>query len=502
MLCICMLGVLLLFLGLTASPLYALRANMMKNLERLEDMGHYERVLYYRKSTMDMVMALHVQWSGVAYDPQMDEIYDQLDNVYGTGEKTRHRQAETRIDRRYWNLVNGQKRPIAELLAKAKLTPFQIQRLNERVRVYVEDHLSPEFDEMGNFFFRRKAMIFEQTGLFWDASFRRYLTGHYDMRVCAPYYAVMAEEFENDGQQSAADAYRRKSQWYREQAIREFRRADGDRLLSELQGDSRRKRLAREQVVEVLKAGLESKQSTARFAAALNLADLGETKELLSAAEDPDLEIRREVARITAASQPMLLKAENENTADPANGLKPGLLVQYFSEPGQPPIVERTVRTVDLGFRGNERLPDLIRAHWYKEDIFPPDVEGQFLLKFRGMIYLPEDGQYQFYVKTEGNNRATVRLTASSEEPGVIISPENDKELMYADQCNWDGGSMSRVDFSHKLDLKAGLIDLEIDYKGGQIRGDHGTAGIRLYWSSDGHVMETVSASTLFHKSR
>ena len=55
--------------------------------------------------------------------------------------------------------------------------------LDLRVRVYVEDHLSPDFDEMGNFYFRRKAWVMERAGLFYDASFRRRLTGYSCDRV-------------------------------------------------------------------------------------------------------------------------------------------------------------------------------------------------------------------------------------------------------------------------------------------------------------------------------
>jgi hypothetical protein len=437
--------------------------------------------------------------------------------------------------------------------------------LNERVRIYVEDHLSSEFDEMGNFFFRRKAMIFERTGLFWDASFRRRLTGYYDARVCAPYYATIAEEFENNKQKPLADAYRRKAEWYREQVIREFRHSNGDRLLSELQEGERRRRFTKEQIIETLRMGLQSEESDARFAAVYNLAELGEMEELLPAVKDPDVTIRREVAEIFAGNMYIpglatLLKGEDEQIrniaqsalqpdagekgafirtvralcgaldsdatktfaasqllflkADPsksepaelkawakqaADGLMCGIRVQYFREPGQPPAVEKVLHTIDIGFRGNERFPELLRPHWDKEEIIPADAEGQFLLKFRGKLYLPKDGQYRFYIKTEGDNRATVRLTGPSGEPDTIISPKNDREFMYADQLDWNGRSIYRIDFSAQLELKKGLTDLEIDYKGSQARNENGTAGIRLYWSSNDRVMELVPASVLFH---
>ena len=58
-----------LLLGVTARPAGALRANAMRDLARLEQMGHHEQVLYYRMSSRDMVRSLHAAWSGAPYDP-------------------------------------------------------------------------------------------------------------------------------------------------------------------------------------------------------------------------------------------------------------------------------------------------------------------------------------------------------------------------------------------------------------------------------------------------
>ena len=107
-----------------------------------------------------------------------------------------------------------------------------MDRLDERLRVYVEDHLSPEFDEMGNFYFQRKAWLLERHGLFWEAAFRRRLTGYYCVRVCSPYYSAIAQELEQKDQKATADAYRRKSAWFMEEAMRQFRR--GQRRLGPL----------------------------------------------------------------------------------------------------------------------------------------------------------------------------------------------------------------------------------------------------------------------------
>jgi len=481
-------GLALVLAGPPAPPAYALRANMVQNVQRLEEMGHYEQALFYRRSSMDMVMALHVAFAGAPFDPQMDGVYRQLDAIYGSGRTTQHQLVETRVDRRYWGIVNNQKRAVSQILAKASLSAEQLERLDDRVRVYVEDHLAPEFDEMGNFFFRRKAWIFERTGLFWDASFRRRLTGTYAMRVCVPYYATMSAELARQGRRPEAEAYGAKSAWYREEAVREFRRSNGDRLLAELQAGNRRQRFTREQVVELLKAGLGSEASDARFAAVLNLADLGQIEALRPAARDADPEIRRIASALLEAPAP-------------PPGLKPGIRVEYFSSPEQKaPLAQKVLRAVDLGFQGNERFPDILRAHWEKETIFPANATGQFLLKFRGRIAIAKDGRHRFYVRTEAGNRATVRLADASGRLATIISPRNDKKLLYADQANWGGGTIHRIDFSMPLDLKEGMADIEIDYQGDKAHSQYGKAGIRLYWSSDRHVMELVPARVLFHK--
>jgi len=196
-----------------------------------------------------------------------------------------------------------------------------------------------------------------------------------------------------------------------------------------------------------------------------------------------------------------LLAAEDAPAAGHPASLKPGIRAEYFSAPGQAkPVVAKVLRSVDLGFRGNERFPDVWRPYWEKEDLFPANAGGQFLARFTGRIRIPKDGEYRFYVKTEGDNRATVRLTPADGEATTIISPKNDKLLLYADQRDWGGGTLFRIDFSAPLTLEQGIADLQIEYKGGQVRSRIGTAGIRLYWSSDAHVMERVPASALFHE--
>ncbi|MCY2955110.1 MAG: PA14 domain-containing protein [Planctomycetota bacterium] len=435
-----------LLIALCASPAHALRANLRGDLARLEEMGHYEEALFYRQSTVDMVLAIHVAWSGAAYDPAMERIF-----------------GETRTDRRYWNLINHQKRPITALLTKARLNPDQLDRLDERVRVYVEDHLSPDYDEMGNFYFRRKAQVMERLGLFYDASFRRRLTGYYEQRVCAPYYATMADELDQKGKTSLAAAYRAKSIWYQAEALREFRRSNGDRLISQLQLNNAQQQIDKTQIVNLLELARQSKDADARFAAELALGDLGQ-----------------------ASPQSVL----------PPPGVQPGIRARYFTSPDQPsPAADKILPAADLGFRGNERFPDKLRATWEKDDIFPSNATGQFLVHLTGKIRIPAPGKYRFYARTDSGNRAIVRVNGQP-----VISPRNDRQLLYSMQIDYAGQTLTRVDFSPEIQLKQDLADIEIEYKGPEANGKYGTPGLRLSWSSDGHVMEPVPSSAFFHE--
>ena len=83
-----------------------------------------------------------------------------------------------------------------------------------------------------------------------------------------------------------------------------------------------------------------------------------------------------------------------------------------------------------------------------------------------------------------------------------IISPRNDKQLLYSVQSTFDGQVLTRVDFSPEIELKKGLIDIEIEYKGAEARGKYGTPGLRLGWSSESRVMEAVPASAFWHEGK
>lgn len=461
----CLLALIL--LGLLPGRAQALRANFSGDLQRLEEMGQFEEALFLRQSSMHMILAVHAAWAGVAYDPAGDRLYFQ-----------------TRLDRRFWNLINSQKRPLTDLLAKAKLNPQQLEKLDERVRVYIEDHLAPEFDAMGNFYMGRIAWILERSGLFYDASFRRRLLGNYCLRVCEPYYAGVAQELEQAGDARRAAAYRAKAQWYRQQAQVELRRANGDRLLSQLPDGDTRQHRPKPQVIAFLKPALQSQDADVRLAAALALADLGEPVPLASLGDDPTL---RQQLPVRPAG-------------DLRPGIAPGIRASYYSDPDQTaPLARKALPAADIGFRGDERFPPKLKPYWEKPDIFPANASGQFLVRFEARLQIPEDGSYRFYLKTDGANRATMRLTTPTGQ-STLISPRNDKQLLYSMQVGFPNGILSRIDFSQPIELKRGIVDLDIEYKGPEAKGKHGTPGLRLYWSSDNRVMELVPPSAFFHR--
>jgi hypothetical protein len=491
-----LLRALLAALVLTPASAWALRSNLRGDLDRLEQMGHFDEVLFHRRSTMDMVLAIHVAWSGAAYDPAMDSVY-----------------FETRTDRRFWNIVHGQKRAITDLLAKARLTPDQLARTDERVRVYVEDHLSPEFDEMGNFYFRRRAWILERLGMFYDAHFRRRLTGHYCLRVCQPYYATMAAELERGGRQSLAAAYRAKAAAFERQAGQELRRSNGDRLMAERQGGRVAAPMGRADLVGFLQSALNSAHADARLAAVLNLLDLGELATVARAANDPDIEIRRVLAcaftdaRFTAGlaamasdSDPQVrLAIDGGSWARPLlqSGLSPGIRATYFTDPDQKePVAAKVLACAEMGLNGNERFAPGLKPYWESASVFPPNASGQFLVRLDGRIRIPADSHYRFYIKTDGG-RATVRLNGAT-----IVSPANDRLRLYAVQAGPGGESANRMDFSLPVALNRGLANLSVEYRGPEARTKQGFAGLRLCWSADDFVMEPVPSAVLFHDPR
>jgi len=193
-----------------------------------------------------------------------------------------------------------------------------------------------------------------------------------------------------------------------------------------------------------------------------------------------------------------------------AGEMRPGVLVEYFSEPGQTkPIAAKVFETVDIGMKFQANFPKVWYDYWDKTEIFPADAEGPFRLRIMAKLYIPVDGNYRFYVKTVIPNRAKLSIEMPGGEKKDIISPNNDKNLQYVMQA---GMPTHRNDFSEPTPLKRGLAKLALVYTGNEVRNirkggyDHIVAisgvqkvGIQLFWSSDNHLMELVPAANLFH---
>ena len=473
---------------LAARPAHAIRTNAGADLAQLVAQGRFAEALFYRQSSLTMVLAVHAAWAGVIYDERMDGLYNGLDRLYNNHRDSQHEGVEPRLDRRYWSIVFSQMAAIDALRPQARLTPAQEALLALRVRVYVEDHLAPEFGDMGNFFFLPKARILEQTGLLYDAAFRRELAAQYLERVAAPYYHAVALECQRSGDAAGAAAYGARAAELAAQVERELRRANGDSLLSQRQGgDPRARRWERAELVTWLTGALTATEPDARLAAALVLGDLGEFAAL----------------RAAGASLPADLRGLVPGEAPPPpGGLRPGLLATYRRDPADAlPLRSSAIANVDLGFRGNERFPAVLRPFWPKDEVFPADATGPFYLSITGQLLVPQPGDYRFYVKTEGDHRAAFTLTLPGQAPVILIAPKDDCALRYADQRGPKQQTLFRIDFSEPVALPAGPVDLRLEYWGRAVNGPNGLAGLRLMWSSDRAVMSTIPAAVFAHRS-
>jgi hypothetical protein len=190
-------------------------------------------------------------------------------------------------------------------------------------------------------------------------------------------------------------------------------------------------------------------------------------------------------------------------------GMRPGALVECFNETSQmQPVTAKVFQTVDIGMKFQANFPKVWYndEYWHKPEIFPEDAKGPFRLQITAKLYIPADGNYRFYVKTDAPNRAVVTIGTPEGQEREIISPQNDEKLQYVLQV---GMQTHRIDFSEAMPLKKGLVKLGIIYSGKEARKIHDEhmvrisgvqkAGIQLYWSSDHHLTEFIPAANLFH---
>ena len=455
---------------------HAVRANwgVRQMGPRLEKRGEHEDAAFYYRAALDFYTSILQFWIGTVYDERVHEIYRQYAKPFGE-ENWRSAEHEEHWDTMAAYLFFFNRDGVTRNVEKGNLSPAQRARLEDRLRVYIEDLIDPDSGFGGDFSFSRKAWILERTGLFWHAAFRRELAGRYAINVCSRYYAAVADEMEsvfND--RATAELYRQKSAWWRDRGINEFHLCNGDRVLSKLKGGDRLKRLSRDEVLAVLREGLSDENADARLASARILSDMG---------------------------------AGTETEREDFDGLQPGVLVEYFSAPDQKePVTSKIFETIDIGMKFQANFPKVWYDYWDKPDIFPEDASGPFQLKITANAHIPADGSYRFYAKTDAPNRATVFIETAQGERMEIISPRNDNKLQYVAQV---GMATHRIDYSSYIPLKKGVVKLLIDYSGDEVRKIHNEhmvrisgiqkAGIQFFWSSDRHLMELVPAGNLFH---
>lgn len=151
-------------------------------------------------------------------------------------------------------------------------------------------------------------------------------------------------------------------------------------------------------------------------------------------------------------------------------------------------------------------LPKVWYKYWKKPEPFPEDASGPFHLRITSYLYIPEDGNYRFYAKTDAPNRAIAVIGPLDGKTNQIISPQNEDNLQYVMQT---GMATHRIDYSDHIPIKKGLIKLQINYSGDEawkihnenivrISGVH-RAGIQLFWSSDSRIMELIPSTNLFY---
>ena len=561
-------------------PAYAVRAHYgMVLAPRLEKEGKYEDAALYYREGLDFYAAMLQLWIGWGvYDTRGDEIYDQYVTIFGTDKGYRGAHNEERWDPMgsggYYYFFNRE--GAARSVEKGHLSRTQRERLEDRVRVYIEDLMDPDHGFGGDFAFSRKAWILEHTGLLWHASFRRELAGRYMIMVCSRYCDAVADEMERVlGDQTRAKLYRERATWWRSRGLEEFRMCNGDRILARLKGNNKAQRLDRQEVVSILEKGLRDEYMDARRVSVQILSDLDELVVLEGAMQDEEIEIRR-AAAVTFADKMYLpglalalqdkasevvsvAKAALQVEADAVgpylrtvkfladglqdeltsafateqlrqlsglelgntmaewqdwvqrttDGIYTGAIFEYLKIPSQKkPTTKKVLDTIDVGMKLQINFPRVFYDYWDKPEVFPVDATGPFLLRIKSKLYVPHDGNYRFYAKTVVESRATVSIRDADGSWEEIISPDNDSKLQYVMQ---PAMPTHRIDFSMPVALKKGLTDLEILYSGDEVRNvrqgdDHIVRtsgiqmdGIKLFWSSDKHLIELVPAANLFH---
>jgi len=313
---------LIVLLILSAPVAYAVRANwgVRQKGPQMEKMGRHEEAAFYYRAALDFYAAMLQFWIGSVYDEGVDDIYQKYARPFGT-KNWRSAPYEERWDTMAAYLYLYNRDGASRNIEKGEFSSEQRARLEDRLRVYMEDLMDPDHGFGGDFAFARKAWILERTGLFWHAALRRELAGRYAITIGSRYCSTIADEMERVFSDPArAELYRQKAIWWRKRGMDELHLCNGDRLLSRLKGGDRLKRLERHEVIAVLKRGLSHENVDARRAAVQILSDLGEIAALRQAMSDREVEIRKRAAAVFAEKMylPGLALAHQDEAEDVA----------------------------------------------------------------------------------------------------------------------------------------------------------------------------------------
>jgi hypothetical protein len=155
-----------------------------------------------------------------------------------------------------------------------------------------------------------------------------------------------------------------------------------------------------------------------------------------------------------------------------AADLAPGLLSEYFAldsavedfpkiEADKKPALKRVDKTIDFRSTG---------------PTFPgTKLDNHFAIRWTGIIKIPQDGQYTFFLESDDGSRLLI-------DGKAVVD---------------NGGLHDMQEQSGKVELKAGEHEIRIDYFENE---NDGGAGCVLCWKTKGLAREVVPASALFHK--
>ena len=507
---------------------YACRAHLDRyGGYRLEKKRQYEEAAFYHRVGMDFYASMLQLWIGTVYDDRVDEICKQHDKYFSGSRYGRH---EDRWDSIYNYWLFYMREGASRNVDQAKLSAMQRARMEDRLRIYNEDIMDP-YNGMGcDMNFVQEAWVLEQTGFFWHAAFRREIAGLYMVKICSQYCSAIADEMElvfNDPAQ--AELYQQKAAWWRDQAMHELQRCNGDRALSRIKG-VREKKLSREEVITILKQALHDSNVDARRGAVWLLSDMKELEILEGAMKDREVEMRK-VAATTFASKmylpglALVLQDEADEVSSIAKsvlyvkpafagpyfraiyylaqglgnrqtkafaidhlkrlsgldtdeeaklydwaqktmeGIRPGALFEYFA--GSDSAKPVATKALDNVDIGVVEMPQFAKA-WYEYLDKPTVIPPDAKGPFRLLV------RAKLYIPADGNYRFYVKTHPQYRAKVYMETNQDRKDEIISPEYDSKlqyakHGGAHRIDFSAPVALRRGLRELVIDYSGNNI---------------------------------